>query len=65
MAHRGAIVAVGQTDHMSRRLDVSIPEMVREAIDRCLDSKGLSLGGIDAIVVGNMDHRGPGVGASG
>ena len=55
MGRNGALVAVGQTDHKSRRLDVSIPEMVREAIDRCLDSKGLSLGDIDALVVGNME----------
>ena len=39
MGRNAAIVAVGQTDHVSRRLDVSIPEMVREAVDRCLGSK--------------------------
>lgn len=50
-----AIVATGQTKHAARRLDVSIPEMVREAVDDCLDSKGLSFGQIDAVVVGNME----------
>jgi acetyl-CoA C-acetyltransferase len=50
-----AIVAAGQTDHAARRLDVSIPEMVREAVDRCLASKDLDLNQIDAVVVGNME----------
>jgi acetyl-CoA C-acetyltransferase len=55
MARSAAIVAVGQTDHRSRRLDVSIPELVREALDRCLASKDVSFGQIDAVVVGNME----------
>lgn len=55
MSHIPAIVAVGQTDHASRRLDVSIPEMVREAIDRCLASKNLELSQMDAVVIGNME----------
>ena len=40
MSVRAAIVATGQTDH-GRRLDVSMAEIAREAIDRCLDSRGL------------------------
>lgn len=55
MDHIPAIVAVGQTDHVARRLDVSIPEMVREAVDRCLDSKDLDPAQIDAVVIGNME----------
>ena len=55
MGRSSAIVAVGQTDHVSRRLDVSIPEMGREAVDRCLASKDLDLSQIDAVVVGNME----------
>lgn len=55
MGRSSAIVAVGQTDHVSRRLDVSIPEMVREAVDRCLTSKGLDFSHIDAVVIGNME----------
>jgi acetyl-CoA C-acetyltransferase len=55
MARQSAIVAVGQTDHGPKRLDVSIPEMVREAVDRCLVSKGLTFDRIDAVVVGNME----------
>ena len=50
-----AAVAVGQTDHVSRRLDVGIPEMVREAVDRCLETRDLSFADVDALVVGNME----------
>lgn len=55
MGRPTAIVATGQTDFVTRRLDVSMPEMVREAIDRCLDSKGVGLDQVDAVVVGNME----------
>jgi acetyl-CoA C-acetyltransferase len=50
-----AIVATGQTNHVSRRHDVSMAEMAREAIDRCLASRDLTLDDIDAIVAGNME----------
>lgn len=50
-----AIVATGQTKHVSRRLDVSMAEMAREAVDRCLQSRGLGFDDIDAVVAGNME----------
>lgn len=50
-----AIVATGQTDHVSRRLDVSMAEMAREAVDRCLESRNLTFDDIDAVVAGNME----------
>ena len=50
-----AIVATGQTDHVSRRLDCSMAEMAREAVDRCLQSRGISFDDIDAVVAGNME----------
>lgn len=55
MGRATAIVATGQTDFVARRLDVSMPEMVREAVDRCLASKGVKLSEVDAVVVGNME----------
>jgi acetyl-CoA C-acetyltransferase len=55
MGRLAAIVAAGQTNFVARRLDVSMPEMVREAVDRCLESKGVTLGEVDAFVVGNME----------
>jgi acetyl-CoA C-acetyltransferase len=50
-----AVVACGQTDHVSRRYDVSLAELAREAVDRCLESRGLGLGDVDAVVAGNME----------
>jgi acetyl-CoA C-acetyltransferase len=50
-----AVVACGQTDHVSRRYDVSMAEMAREAVDRCLASRGLEPAAIDAVVAGNME----------
>jgi acetyl-CoA C-acetyltransferase len=50
-----AIVATGQTDHVSRRLDCSMAEMAREAVDRCMQSRGISFDDIDAVVAGNME----------
>ncbi len=55
MSRAVAGVAVGQTHHASRRTDVSMPEMIREAIDRCLDSRGLRIKDVDAFVLGNME----------
>lgn len=55
MSRRTAIAATGQTDFTSKRLDVSIPEMVREAVDRCLAQRDIPPGRIDAVVVGNME----------
>jgi acetyl-CoA C-acetyltransferase len=55
VARAVAAVATGQTDFAARRLDVGIPELVRESIDRCLDSRDLTLADVDAVVLGNMD----------
>ena len=64
MARPVAIIGTGQTDHCSRRQDVSIPEMIHEAVDRALMNAGLSpasatsggSGGVDAVIIGNMEH---------
>jgi acetyl-CoA C-acetyltransferase len=55
MTRSVAAVATGQTDHVSRRSDVGIAEMVREAIDRCLESRELTFADVDALVLGNME----------
>ena len=47
-----AVVGVGQTHHKARRSDVSIPGLVREAVDRALADAGLSHEDIDAVIVG-------------
>ncbi len=56
MGKRVAVVGTGQTHHRSKRPDVSIPELVREAVDRALENAHADLGAVDAIVIGNMEH---------
>jgi acetyl-CoA C-acetyltransferase len=36
-------------------MDVNVAEMAREAVDRCLATRDLTLGDVDAIVLGNME----------
>jgi acetyl-CoA C-acetyltransferase len=47
-----AVVGVGQTHHTSRRSDVNIAGLVREAIDRALLDASLEHKDIDAVVIG-------------
>jgi acetyl-CoA C-acetyltransferase len=47
-----AVVGVGQTHHSSRRADLSIAGLVREAVDRALVDAGLGHDDIDAVVMG-------------
>jgi acetyl-CoA C-acetyltransferase len=50
--HRAAVLGTGQTHHRSKRPDVSMAGLCREAVDRALADAGLELADIDAIVVG-------------
>ena len=56
-----AVVGVGQTQHASRRSDLSIPGLVREAVDRALADAGLDYGDIDAVVMGKAPDQLEGV----
>ena len=47
-----AVIGVGQTHHRAKREDVSMPGLLREAIDRALLDANMTLDDIDAIVVG-------------
>jgi len=47
-----AVIGVGQTHYRAKREDVSMPGLLREAIDRALEDAGMALADIDAIVVG-------------
>ena len=49
---RAAVLGTGQTHHRSKRTDVSIAGLCREAVDRALADAGLSSDQIDAVVVG-------------
>jgi acetyl-CoA C-acetyltransferase len=52
MAEQCAIVGIGQTHFKKRRDDVSIPGLLREAIDRALEDAELTLKDVDAVVIG-------------
>ena len=53
MSHQPcAIVGIGQTHHKTRRWDVSLGGLVREAAQRALDDAEMTWKDIDAVVVG-------------
>jgi acetyl-CoA C-acetyltransferase len=53
MAHQPcAIVGIGQTHHKSRRWDVSLGGLVREAASRALEDAQMDWADIDAVVLG-------------
>ncbi len=53
MAHQPcAIVGIGQTEHKTRRWDVSLGGLVREAATRALDDAHMDWADIDAVVLG-------------
>jgi acetyl-CoA C-acetyltransferase len=52
-----AVVGVGQTHHGSRRSDVNVAGLVREAIDRALRDAGLEHKDIDAVVIGKAPDQ--------
>ena len=56
MGTRTAVVGVGQTHHRSKNPECSGHELIAIAVRRALESAGLTMKDIDAIVVGNMDH---------
>ena len=49
---QAAVIGVGQTRHRSKRTDVSIAGLCREAVDRALADAGLDIKDVDAVVVG-------------
>ena len=52
MKQRAAVLGTGQTHHRSKRPDVSIAGLCREAVDRALADAHLTADQIDAVVVG-------------
>jgi len=70
------VVGTGQTKYVSRRDDVNVPELVRQAAMRALEDAGLGLEDVDAVVVGSAPEIfqgvnnpenwiGPAIGATG
>jgi acetyl-CoA C-acetyltransferase len=52
MGNPCAVIGVGQTRYRTKRLDVSIAGLVREAALRALEDAGLTFADIDAVVIG-------------
>jgi acetyl-CoA C-acetyltransferase len=52
MAQLAAVLGTGQTKHTSKRTDVSMGGLCREAIDRAMTDAGVTWDDIDAVVVG-------------
>jgi acetyl-CoA C-acetyltransferase len=51
-AQRAAVLGTGQTKHTTKRLDVSIGGLCREAIDRAMADAQVNWADIDAVVLG-------------
>ncbi|MEV6068836.1 thiolase domain-containing protein [Nocardia sp. NPDC052001] len=52
MTNPAAVLGTGQTHHVTKRSDVSMAGMLREAIDRALIDSDLTMADIDAVVIG-------------
>ncbi len=61
MSERCAVIGIGQTVAKSKREDVSIAGLVREAAVRALEDAGLGFADIDAVVVGKAPDMFEGV----
>jgi acetyl-CoA C-acetyltransferase len=56
-----AVIGIGQTKHTTKRDDLSIAGLVREAALRALEDAGLGFGDIDAVVIGKAPDMFEGV----
>jgi acetyl-CoA C-acetyltransferase len=61
MKHLTAVIGIGQTKHDTKRDDVSIAGLVREAALRALDDAGMTFADIDAVVLGKAPDMFEGV----
>ncbi|MBV8305296.1 MAG: thiolase domain-containing protein [Acidimicrobiia bacterium] len=61
MAERVAITGVGQTKHDTKRADVSIAGLCREAAIRALEDAGVTWSDVDAVVIGKAPDMFEGV----
>ena len=61
MAVRCGVVGIGQTKYDAKRIDVSMPGLVREAALRALEDADLSFADIDAVVIGKAPDMFEGV----
>jgi len=52
MAELTAVVGIGQTNYESKRLDLSMPGLLREAAEKALADANCSWDDIDAVIIG-------------
>ena len=55
MPNKVAIVGIGQTKHRSNRRDVTMPDMINEAVRAALTDAGLMMKDIEAVYSSNME----------
>lgn len=55
MPNQVGIVGIGQTRHQKTRRDVTLPEMINEAVRAALDDAGLTMKDIEAVFTSNME----------
>jgi acetyl-CoA C-acetyltransferase len=61
MKNRCAVIGIGQTKHTTKRDDLSLAGLVREAAQRALEDAGLGWKDIDAVVIGKAPDMFEGV----
>jgi len=61
MANLCGVIGIGQTKYDAKRIDVSMPGLVREAALRALEDADLTFGDIDAVVIGKAPDMFEGV----
>src|ERR1700677_921754 len=61
MKNRCAVIGIGQTKHTTKRDDLSIAGLIREAALRALEDAGLEWKDIDAVVIGKAPDMFEGV----
>ena len=61
MGNRCAVIGVGQTAYRTKRADVSLAGLVREAASRALQDAGLTFADIDSVVLGKAPDMFEGV----
>jgi len=61
MANLCGVIGIGQTKYDAKRIDVSMPGLLREAALRALDDAGLTFKDIDAVVIGKAPDTFEGV----
>ena len=56
-----AVIGIGQTKYDSKRRDVSMPGLIREAIDKAISQAGVEWHDIDAMILGKAPDMFEGV----